>query len=77
MLACEISLIALKSLVSPIAGPRANPLFVSMGEGNFDILEKYIAATMKFYVSVTYKVYDKNKFHFFFCIKCKFEGERN
>lgn len=30
-------------------GPRANPLFVTMGEGNFEIIEKYVAATMKFY----------------------------
>ncbi|XP_037047631.1 NHL repeat-containing protein 2 [Bradysia coprophila] len=32
-----------------ILGPRGNPLFVTMGEGNFETLEKYVATTMKFY----------------------------
>ncbi|KAJ6646671.1 NHL repeat-containing protein 2 [Pseudolycoriella hygida] len=32
-----------------ILGPKANPIFVKMGEGNFQLLEKYVAAAMKFY----------------------------
>lgn len=30
-------------------GPRANPLFVIMGEGKYDTLEKYIGAAFKYY----------------------------
>ncbi|XP_058129464.1 NHL repeat-containing protein 2 [Anopheles ziemanni] len=32
-----------------ILGPRANPLFVIMGEGNFEDLKLYIGSTIRFY----------------------------
>ncbi|KAL1388244.1 hypothetical protein pipiens_012687 [Culex pipiens pipiens] len=32
-----------------ILGPRANPLFVIMGEGHFDDLKLYVSTAMKFY----------------------------
>lgn len=30
-------------------GPRGNPLFVLMGEGNYDTLEMYVGASIKYY----------------------------
>lgn len=32
-----------------ILGPNANPIFVIMGEGHYDLLEKYVGAALKFY----------------------------
>lgn len=32
-----------------ILGPNANPLFVIMGEGHYDLLEKYVTSALKFY----------------------------
>lgn len=32
-----------------ILGPRANPIFVVMGEGHFDVLKLYISSALKFY----------------------------
>lgn len=34
-----------------LTGPRGNPLFVLMGEGNYEALEKYIGASVKYYKS--------------------------
>lgn len=35
-----------------VLGPRANPLFVLMGEGHSTILEKYVAAAISYYTKV-------------------------
>lgn len=32
-----------------VLGPRGNPLFIFMGEGHYDILEKYVTAAIDFY----------------------------
>lgn len=32
-----------------VLGPRANPLFVLMGEGNYEALERYVGAALAFY----------------------------
>lgn len=32
-----------------VLGPRANPLFVLMGEGNYEQLERYVGASVKYY----------------------------